>query len=97
MMKIGLALSTANHGNFFWEGLKRAKHITYWCGVVDSLVALIKTAESLGMSTSLNEELGKKNHLVLDNEKIYKSQNIRHMYVKSKKLAFTVLKCNSST
>ena len=44
----------------FWEGLKRAKHITYWCGVVDSLVALIKTAESLGMSTSLNEELGKK-------------------------------------
>lgn len=60
MMKIGLALSTANHGNFFWEGLKQAKHITYWCGVVDSLVALIKTAESLGMSTSLNEELGKK-------------------------------------
>ena len=51
MMKIGLALSTANHGNFFWEGLKRAKHITYL------LVALIKTAESLGMSTSLNEEL----------------------------------------
>ena len=47
---------------------------TYYLLVV---VALIKTAESLGMSTSLNEELGKKSFGFGLNEKKCKGKNIQ--------------------
>ena len=62
---------------------------TYYLLVV---VALIKTAESLGMSTSLNEELGKKSFGFGDNEKMQSEKYTEAKIFHGKELALCILK-----